>query len=568
MTVCNNFGGFSVKINGMDENSHKHEKDTSSEDDETTASSEEESESTAEKDEPNEESSERGLAAFFKSFSRDAQEETKSEKTDEVEVPKSIEEAEGREDNLSEQEVHEATLAIVDARTQEVSEDLEAAEADSPEEYEALADAVFLESLQELASGETEITPDVLDEAFEEALQTISLPEEGGESDDDSGDEIVELIEPPEPPEEDELEDLSIVPPTPPPPPVPPTPGGPPVPPIPPAGPPVGSPISPIPPAHNMYPPQANQNSLQQSPNVQPVIIQEVHNHRSDLLLGVIVGYIVGRRGGRKRTEKKLQPKIDNLEEQVKTLHDAILEKEVKIRDIARENALQAYRKTPNKTPDATGTAPPKPTAELIKRRSIQREVKQTLKRREELAKMPGVEKVGRFSLPALKVFHERRLPDGTENSPKRVQVEVMTTVQLLEKVEGLVIHELRVSDMFNRGRLSEEALRQITKEYLRSGPYEQTFFRELQPDPVHIETLTNHVIEKNNTHSVDQVVKNQFSSQEPVRKSEPVYSNMPQKKANKLFGSAQKQQKQFIYTGVVSGIVLAAFIAVLLLVW
>lgn len=519
----------------MDEKSNKHEKATSHEDDEySSADTDSEDESEQENRQSEDTDTKREQASFFKRL------EKESDKKEEAE----------QEPNLSEEEVQEATLALVDTRTQEISEELEHANPDSPEEFEAVADAVFLESLQDLVTQEIEVTPELLDEAFKEAIEDLELTAETDhpetdaieqEVDDSTNDASTrELLE------ESEVDDGdSSTTPTVPVPPIPPTP------PTPPVGPP-STPFTPSPGGplgQNYYTQPMQQNMLHNSPNSQPVIVQEIHNHHSDLLLGVIVGYIIGRRGGRKRTEKKLQPKIDNLEEQVKVLHDAILEKEILIRKIARKNM--------------ESTKPTSATAMLVERRRARKDVKETLRRRKELAMMPGVEKIGRFSLPALKVFHERRLPDGTENSPKRVQVEVMTTEQLLEKVEGLTIHGLRVTEMFHRSRLSVDALRQITKEYLRSGPYEKTFFHELQPDPQHIETLTKQVIEKNKAHAVDETLKSQFA-ENPARNKDTTFIDSQKKKADAV--KALKKQRQFVVSGVLAGIVLAAIMVAFLL--
>jgi hypothetical protein len=555
----------------MSETPDKHEKLKShkdeDEDDVIDAGSDEsdiDSKSTSKRDSENEKSSTEppkktndGLASFFKTKDERLKEDQgptdKKQPSEQLEQEQVFAETEQElDDNLSNQEVQEATIAIADARTQEVSEELNLAEPDSVEEFEALADAVFLESLKDLAFENTEVTPELIEAAFDEALGDLSLDENPAEADD----ELPKQLEPQEATVVPLVDDES-------------NPITPAIAPVTPVTPPVGPPASTIPPmpppgvaVHNYGPSPFGPNfahnpNVNSGPNTPPVVVQEIYNQHSDLLLGVIVGYLIGRRGGRKRTEKKLIPKIENLEEQVKTLHDTILEKEVKIRKIARENAEEIKRKLELNSINTAASA-----SLILERRKTRKEVKEALKRREILAKDPGVEKIGKFSLPALKVFHERRLPDGSENSPSRKRVEVMNTAELLEKVEGLVIHDLRVTEMFHSGRLSDDALRQITKEYLRNGPYEQTFFRELMPDLKHIETLKNQAIEKNIVNSVDEISRNQFAI-EPTRRSGSEFP-LSQKKP-RVFGSLKKQKKYAI-TGFVSAVTLVALVFVFML--
>jgi hypothetical protein len=559
----------------MSENPDKHEKLKSheDEDDDVTTSDSNESESTEEKGQKTDvenskdtEPKSEGLASFFKTKAERQKEEQELavekqplEQTEHETIKDEVEQE--VDENLTNQEVQEATIAIADARTQEVSEELNSAEPDSVDEFVALADAVFLESLKDLASEDTEVTPELIEAAFDEALDDLSLDDNPVEA----ADAPPDLLEPAEvadvPTDDDELDPNAppvapVIPPTPPV-----------VPPVPQSGPNIIPPNPPVPlpsggAAYNYGPPPIGPNFNQNpntanSPNVAPVIVQEIYNQHSDLLLGIIVGYLIGRRGGRKRTEKKLIPKIDKLEEQVKTLHDTILEKEVKIRKIARENAEEIKRKL-----ELNSAVAPVSAALILERRKTRKEVKETLKRREILASDPGVEKIGKFSLPALKVFHERRLPDGTENSPLRKRVEVMNTFELLEKVEGLVIHDLRVTEMYHRGRLSDDALRQITREYLRSGPYEQTFFQELLPDPEHIETLKKQVIEKNIINSVDETSRNQFVV-EPSKRSGSEFP-LTQKKT-RVF-EALKKQKNYVISGFISAVTLVAILAVFML--
>jgi len=588
----------------MDEKSKHHEKDTTSDDDEQTTTDSRKSDSESGRtrksdsgreleDQKEKQPPKETLASFFKTKEEREQDKRQDEANVYIERPRNQDEIQEQPEdtelvldspdnetigeNLTNEEVQEATLAIVDARTQEIAEELEVAEPDSVDEFEALADAVFLESLQDLASNESEMTPEVIDAAFDEALEDLSIGEEITEPSEevkevepeDATEPIADLDEDDSsiPPVTPAVSPLPIVTPplsTPPTPPV-----APPMPPVGPPTPPMGPPVGPSTPGANYnYNQPYSPNMVQHNMNTPtPIIIEEIHNHHSDLLLGAILGYIIGRRGGRKRTEKKLLPKIEKLEEQVKTLHDTIIEKEVQIRKIARENAETIKRKL-----ELNSAESPVSAALIMERRKTRKEVKEILRRREILASDPGVEKIGKFSLPALKVFHERRLPDGTENNPARIRVEVMNEAELLDKAQPIVIHNLSIVEMYMRNRLGLESLRQVTKEYLRSGPYEQTFLRELLPDPeiikqkrdqvAQVESMVNH----QNMGEIysNQTVTSQASNDQFASTSD---KNIFGKAVSKNSRIGQAPVKKMVVSGAITGIIIAAITAVALLI-
>jgi hypothetical protein len=394
-------------------------------------------------------------ASFFRAEKPEKQAEEKSENfkiVDEDHKEESLESSESEEyDELSEEELHEAVLVIVDTRMQDVSEELNNAENDTPEEFVAMSSSIFLESLAERASSDEDFTSDDIETAFKETIEDISLDYSEEDLDNEIDSPEGEPSEPPEPPDsftdkiddvpDDETVEIARV------------------------------PITPTTIPRSTYTGPSSPAPSQESVNDE----LEAYIPRSDMLLGLVVGYIIGRRGGRKRTEKEYKPRVEKLEKQVAELTEIVSSKEVLI----RKQALKIYEQSFDKVDK---------TEAVIERRKVRNQVKENLVKREELMRNPGVEKIGKFSLPALKVFHEKRLPDGSENSPKRVQVEVMTTAQLLEKIEDLRINNLSVKTMFEKNRLTVDALRQITKEYLRGGDYKKTFSHELLPDHDEIE--------------------------------------------------------------------------------
>lgn len=408
-------------------------------------------------------------------------------------------ETDNEADNLSEEEVHETINAIIDDRSNELSTELSEAEDGSPEEMEALADVLFLESLRTRADGEQEVTEKTINEAYTEALEDFDIVDDdnGKELEDDAEEVNEEGLEPedrnldesdvvvddtvendpnqtlPSPPDAP----IAPVPPVPPnSPPTPPITSTPPTPPNPPGNP-GGFGMYPLtPPPHSPGSPPAGHNTATHAPATRETVFNRRRRGR-DMLVGSVLGYIVGRRGGRKRTEKKLIPKIDKLEKQVGQLHDVITEREEKIRKLTRHKVEQA----PEKIPEVLATAVEKRTTKTAK--------KEQQKRSETLKSNPKVEKLGSFNLKSLEVFREKRLIDGHENSPKRKAVEIMTVEELLEKVDEVKIDGMYIVEAYKKGRIDAEALREVTKLYLRSGDFAQHFRRELQTSPAELQT-------------------------------------------------------------------------------
>lgn len=434
-------------------------------------------------------------------------------------------EAESQAEGLSESEAQEATLAIIDARNQELTDELDAADEDSPEELEALADAAFLESIRERLEEGNDLTEDTIEAAFNETAEDVGveveaeqdsdeLAEAGNEdnpeeNDTDAGQDEseAEAATPGNVDDDSEVDPNAPIPP-PPMPPVPPFPSTPPPSPPPPGGGPGGPPPagpnfygSPIGPN---FP--AGPNAALNVANTHTETMHFIDRRRRgrDLLIGGLVGYMIGRRGGRKRTEARLMPKVEKLEKEIGTLHDVITEKEEKIRKLARAAAESRSGKlavgtdphelkTENSkdVPAAKKNKTDKLSYRLIESRQARAEVKQVLKRREELAKKESVKKLSKFTMPAMKVFREKRLMDGTENNPSRKRFEVMTDVELLEKVKHVKIDGMAVAEMYTKGRIDHDTLLEITKAYYREGygDYKNILRRELRADPVEMET-------------------------------------------------------------------------------
>ncbi len=62
-----------------------------------------------------------------------------------------------------------------------------------------------------------------------------------------------------------------------------------------------------------------------------------------------------------------------------------------------------------------------------------------------------------------------------------------MTVYELLQFADKIIIGDANVKKFYETNRLSEVSLREIVKNYLRSGPYEKVFWHELLPDELDI---------------------------------------------------------------------------------
>lgn len=485
-------------------------------------------------------------------------------------------------EHLSEDEVHAVAIEMVNLRADEIIDELNDAQPDSPEEFEAVVGAAFLESLKERAESDAVLTEESVQEAFSEVSEDLSLdvasetgavfaenkkdsdadkeaevPEEIGVHGENTAEQTADSDQSSQYDNANNLQPNTNQPnsPSPPNPPNPPF-----TPPHNPSNQPPNSPnFPPNPPNYNPIPspvgPNATPSNTNNSPNV---IINNIYDRRRrgrDVLVGALLGYIIGRRGGRKRTEKKLVPKIDKLEKEVGKLHDTIAEAEDKIRKLARKTTALT-REPDNKAK----------TVQLIERRQKRAEVKQQLERQRELLENPKVEKVGKFSLPALQVFRERRLLDGSENDPNRKRVEVMTTTELIEKLGDTKVDGNVVVQMYKKGRISESAMRKITAEYLRSGPYELTFRKELLPDPKELESKRNSILQAHNSVSEKATFASHDSPAQTVLDEGGSKTIQVDKIISLPRNNSHESDKKALIYGVATGVFVAVVAVILIL--
>lgn len=393
--------------------------------------------------------------------------------------------------NLSEDEVQEVVQIIIDEREQIVSNELAVAKEGSVEELEAVASGVFLESLRHKSLNDDEITPDIIEQAYEESVEDLDIDTEIAVTDDSFEDEDENTVITTE--VANNNTQITAI-----------TPSASPSPTNP------RSATSNTPPLLNTTPP-TKQVSRNQNRNIVPVPMPIPLDSSTAVLTGAITGYILGRRN-KKNNEKNKTVTNNKLDSQIKKLQTAIYEKESKLRDLVR------------KSTESNIINPNKPIF-IAERRKKRIEIRQELKRREELINNPKIEKIGNFSLPALKIYRERRLPDGSENHPKRKPVEIMTVTELLEKSGHVKYEKWRIDELYKSHRITEKVLRQVTKEYMRGGPYKQTLAREVLPDPKIIAESHQKI------NDIHQQIDNSQSNKSNFEKSKSEFKNKEKSK-------------------------------------
>lgn len=225
----------------------------------------------------------------------------------EIDNQKETDESKG----LTEAEAKEATLAIADGLSRELRNEFEQSSESSISELQAVATAAFIDSLREkIEAGDRDITEELLDEALREALEDLlgvdesksEVPTGGGQGGGTNGNNGSSNNGNSGGPVHSNL--------------------------------PGGGQVSSQ--AAAFIAANANGNSTLASNN---------NTRGKGLLIGGVVGYIIGRRHGRKRAESKLQPEIDQLENQIAELYDALASREFMIRQVVQELAARQLGK-------------------------------------------------------------------------------------------------------------------------------------------------------------------------------------------------------------------------------
>lgn len=394
-------------------------------------------ESTSEKEDKKDEQPKR-LLVFERLLKEDKQDEEDKKPSEWFANDKAKKEAEQAEtvdkepplETLADDEKQQAVEQYIEARTDEVKQELSEVSDDTPAEAVALANAALLENIQEKLDEGNPVDEETLDEMVEETVAELGLEAAAREGEPDD----VDLPEDdPEDPTDDTATPASAAPASTsvPPPPPPATPGTPPS-------------VPPPPPRSSTMPggtgavPRLTPNSAPQ-----PHIV-EVRNRRheaANLLVGGIVGYMIGRRGGRLRTEAKLLPVQEKLKKEVNDLHDMIAIREEKIRKLTYAQTVEQPMVL-NKV------------AERLERKAVS----------EKPVGQPAIqpERLGRFA-----VFGEQP-PDRRTAEQRPKSVDTMTMPELLAIASNIQAEQASAKRLYETGRLNDEGLRRVVRAYLR----------------------------------------------------------------------------------------------------
>lgn len=440
-------------------------------------------ESSADNDEKTEKKKKKKGEAGSRVFERSAEDKKpeKNERPDDDDKPEkepddSKEASEDlKDDELSTEEAKEAVEQYVEARAEDLKEDLENAQPDSVEEAVALADAALIEAIQEQEVADEA----ALDAVLAETIEELGLESEEIASDDEQEVEVVNDLN-----DNEEADPLAATTatststptssPTQPTPPVPPTPPIPPTPPVPPTPAPGGHPPSPTP---SPGPHFGNPPFGPPSPNTMPtpgtgaasVDVWRPNRRRAgDMLLGGIVGYLIGRRRGRIKTEARLLPIQEKLEKDVKSLHDAVAERETKIRQLAAEKVMaQPEAARPVIIEKLESRMERKRAQEAERERPIEKSAAS------ELPKRP--ETIGRFIMPRAEVAPQIRPETLTKST------ETMTMPELLAVADRIERDGISVKEMYDAGRLDAVGLRRVVNEYLKGERLDKVLTENLR---------------------------------------------------------------------------------------
>jgi hypothetical protein len=406
-----------------------------------------------------------GFPGFIPEFDTDDEDESpetkpekkdkksKSEKREESDTKSETSKEEDKDiplEEISDEEKPVVLEAIAQIRETEVQQDLAVAEnSSSEEEMAVLADLALLENIQDGLD---------IDEAYDRTLEELDIEPEP----EAAYEEVPQLAG--ELPLDDDAEEVTLSissagsggssgPPPPPRPPVSSSPSSGSVPPPPGGGSPhVRTTIPGIgPPTADKAPDSLYYENIDRRPNA-----------AGYFFLGGIVGYLLGRRRGRIKTEKKLLPVQEKLENKVNELHDEVIRREEKIRELIRSQI----------------SGQPERRDALMERFESRQE-----KASEQQAQLYHKEiQPGRLG----KVVVERaQIPKAEANISQEVRH--LKEPELLAIAERIEIEHVSIRNMYENGRLDLPSLRQIVAEFLRGGDFEGILHHQLRPERVDI---------------------------------------------------------------------------------
>jgi hypothetical protein len=406
-------------------------------------------------------------------------------------------------EELSDDELQHVAEQIIDARSEELDEELQ--ETPPDDQAKVRANAAFINNLKQ-ASAEQPLDDELIDQVADQTQAEFNLGDtaEAPESDEPHASEesIAEQPDAEAPPftAEAETPDTDTDPTDPyqqaasgsaaPPPPPPPSGRGTP-PPQPPPMPGFGADFAPPPP--NFVPPTPN--AAPAGPNAQRLSPEQNNRYkrRSDLLVGGIVGYLIGRRRGRINTEARLMPVQKNLERQVTDLREKIMYREAKIRTLVatERTAVQAEAVRPVVPP--AETAPDRPTPERPGDASVEAPIAPVIPEVSAAEKPPEQAPDGLIVIP----HEETTAPASRYEAAEVAQPSPAETIATMPEVELLAIAATievagqTAKSLYEQGRLTKNELRMVAEEYVKGDRhYEQFLLDKLRPPAESMEFL------------------------------------------------------------------------------
>ncbi|MEO8863282.1 MAG: hypothetical protein ABI354_03095 [Candidatus Saccharimonadales bacterium] len=407
---------------------------------------------------------------------------------------------------LADDEKRLVAQEYVDDRGNQVKQELADPKLDDASEAAALANAAFIENVQNQLDEGGPVTPEALDAALIAAASELGIDE-----DDPVDTEL--LSDDPEP--IDDLDEATPLPaavplagigggipaaPAPlkapaavPPagsPPAPPAGGGIPMPPLPPA-PMGGAALPPVPPIGVGVPAAFNR-----VPNVLQNTSEQPHSHIQYVLAGGIVGYLIGRRRGRIKTEKRLLPVQEKLQKEVSELQQGIIAREQKIRTLARERVIAnpAFKQELDKKLEL------RQEDEIVKQETVAESTNEVLDKQQKREKLGGL------------VLQSELRPDTVKSSPEQTvkTVESMNNQQLLTIAAGIEIAGTSIKHLFEMKQINEVGLRKIVLAYARGERYERVIQEELRsPNKPSLDNEKRQSIDKSTDQDVSKNIRN-----------------------------------------------------------
>jgi hypothetical protein len=218
-----------------------------------------------------------------------------------------------------------------------------------------------------------------------------------------------------------------------------------------------------------------------------------VNPNATYLLVGGIVGYFIGRRRGRIQTEKRMKVVQRKLEKQVTEIQHTVVQKELEVQKLARDNYWQhtTSRSTPERAvtehalPErpATGPAPEQRAAIPVADVPIEaRRVPESLQRPERVAPVAIASEVR--GAPLSRPANESRPNIRPENARPEKQigkheVKEFTKLQLLETGEKIKVGSTNLKRIFEAKLITESGLKRLVHEHLENKDIRRGLARE-----------------------------------------------------------------------------------------